>query len=98
MKAWHEAVGQYLREIHIDLSRCQLRDVCDALYATRRMREHMDAEIDWFDGIDGAPEDQARFHGALRERGWNEESIRANFGPKPVALNQAEAMDQDWWA
>jgi len=93
MKPWHETVGQYLREIHIDVSRCQLRDVCDALYATKS-----GPESDWLDGIDGPEEEQSRFHEALRERGWNEESIKANFGPKPVTLNQAEAMDQDWWA
>ena len=93
MKPWHEAVGQYLREIGIDLSRCQLRDVCDALYATKS-----GPESDWFAGLDGTVEEQAFFHEALRERGWNEESIQANFGPRPVALNQAEAMDQDWWA
>lgn len=93
MKAWHEAVGQYLRSIHVDVSRCQLRDVCDALYATKS-----GPESDWFAGLDGTVEEQAFFHQALRERGWNEESIKANFGPQPVALNQAEAMDQDWWA
>jgi hypothetical protein len=93
MKAWHEAVGQYLREIGVDLSRCQLRDVCDALYATS-----IKSPSDWFAGLDGTDEDQARFHQALRERGWNEESIQANFGPRPVALNQTEATIGDWWA
>ena len=93
MKPWHEAVGQYLREIHVDVSRCQLRDVCDALYAT-----NCGLGPDWLNGIDGPDEEQERFQQALRERGWNEESIRANFGPRPVALNQAEAMDHDWWA